>query len=147
MTVKTNTPKRKSSIKRTVKDQSGAGKIKIGELLSKAGYITPAQLEYGKKELKKRGVKIRIAAPLTKESIPAAKDVSDVAEVKHIGKIQARFTIIDGKEMTFMVLNDEDVHPSYDVGIWVNTPFFSSALEQFFELAWKELKPLSKIKV
>ncbi len=30
----------RSSTKRTVKDQSGAGKLKIGELLSKAGYIT-----------------------------------------------------------------------------------------------------------
>jgi len=46
---------RKSSRKRTVKDQSGAGKIKIGELLSKAGYITPAQLDTAKKALQKNG--------------------------------------------------------------------------------------------
>jgi type IV pilus assembly protein PilB len=45
---------RRSSIKKTVKDQSGAGKIKIGELLSKAGYITPSQLEAAKKILKKK---------------------------------------------------------------------------------------------
>lgn len=98
-------------------------------------------------EVKKRGVKIRIAAPITKESMAAAKDIAEVAEVRHIDKIQARFIIVDGKEITFMVLNDEDVHPSYDVGIWVNTPFFSGALEQFFEIAWKELKQLEKIKV
>ncbi|WP_092221642.1 type IV-A pilus assembly ATPase PilB [Desulforhopalus singaporensis] len=42
-------------MKRTVKDQSGAGKIKIGELLSKAGYITPSQLETAKKHLKQHG--------------------------------------------------------------------------------------------
>ena len=47
--------KRRSSMKRTVKDQSGAGKIKIGELLSKAGYITPSQLESAKKILQKNG--------------------------------------------------------------------------------------------
>lgn len=46
---------RKTSMKRTVKDQSGAGKIKIGELLSKAGYITPSQLETAKKILQKNG--------------------------------------------------------------------------------------------
>ncbi len=46
---------RRSSMKQTVKDQSGAGKIKIGELLSKAGYITPSQLETAKKILKKNG--------------------------------------------------------------------------------------------
>ncbi|MCP3888244.1 MAG: type IV-A pilus assembly ATPase PilB [Desulfobulbaceae bacterium] len=42
-------------MKKTVKDQSGAGKIKIGELLSKAGYITPTQLETAKKTLQKSG--------------------------------------------------------------------------------------------
>ena len=46
---------RRSSMKQTVKDQSGAGKIKIGELLSKAGYITPTQLEAAKKILQKNG--------------------------------------------------------------------------------------------
>ncbi len=46
---------RRSSMKQTVKDQSGAGKLKIGELLSKAGYITPSQLETAKKLLKKNG--------------------------------------------------------------------------------------------
>ncbi len=35
-------------MKRTVKDQSGAGKLKIGELLSKAGYITATQFEEAK---------------------------------------------------------------------------------------------------
>ncbi len=42
-------------MKKTVKDQSGAGKIKIGEMLSKAGYITPSQLEVAKKTLQKNG--------------------------------------------------------------------------------------------
>ena len=39
-----------------------------------------------------------------------------------------------------MVLDDQEVHPTYDVGIWVNTPFFASALEELFELAWKNMK-------
>lgn len=97
-------------------------------------------------EVKKRGVKVRIAAPITKESMAAAKDIAEVAEIRNLDKIQARFIIVDGKEITFMVLNDDDVHPSYDVGIWVNTPFFAGALEQFFEIAWKELKTAEKVK-
>jgi type IV pilus assembly protein PilB len=36
---------RKSSLKSTIMDQSGAGKVKIGELLCKEGYITGTQLE------------------------------------------------------------------------------------------------------
>ena len=42
-----------------------------------------------------------------------------------------------------MVMNDSDVHPTYDVGIWVNTPFFAAALETLFDLAWKEMKTIS----
>lgn len=42
-------------MKRTVKDQSGAGKFKIGELLQKAGYITVRQFEYAKKRHQKTG--------------------------------------------------------------------------------------------
>ncbi|MCJ7616995.1 MAG: type IV-A pilus assembly ATPase PilB [Desulfobacterales bacterium] len=35
----------KTSLKATIRDQSGAGKTRIGELLSKEGYITSAQLK------------------------------------------------------------------------------------------------------
>ncbi len=58
MVVKQNIAKKRSSLKGTVKDRSGAGKLKVGELLSKAGYITPDQLESAKKELKKNGGRI-----------------------------------------------------------------------------------------
>jgi len=92
-------------------------------------------------EVKKRGVKIRIAAPLTEESKEAAKIVRGVAELRHTDN-RARFTIVDGKEVVFMVLDDSEVHPTYDIGIWINTPFFASALEDLFELAWKVMKPI-----
>lgn len=49
---------KKTGLRGTVKDQSGAGKYKIGELLCKAGYITPAQLETAKQQLKKNGGRI-----------------------------------------------------------------------------------------
>lgn len=91
-------------------------------------------------KLKKRGVKIRIAAPITKESAAAAKEIMGVADVRHTDS-KARFCVVDGKEVIFMVLNDSEVHPTYDVGIWVNTPFFASALEDLYDLAWKGMKP------
>jgi len=95
-------------------------------------------------KVKKRGVKVKIAAPLTKDCANAVKDISEVAEIKHTDA-KARFVIIDGKELTFMVLEDKEVHPTYDVGIWVNTPFFASALEELFDLAWKDMKPAKKM--
>jgi type IV pilus assembly protein PilB len=48
----------RGSLKKTVKDQSGAGKIKIGELLSKAGYITATQFEEAKATQKKTGERL-----------------------------------------------------------------------------------------
>jgi len=39
-----------------------------------------------------------------------------------------------------MIMDDKEVHPNYDVGIWINTPYFASAVEELFELAWKNLK-------
>ncbi len=95
-------------------------------------------------KLKKRGVKIKIAAPLTKECSATVKDISDVAEVRHTTS-KARFCIVDGKEVIFMVLDDKDVHPTYDIGIWVNTPFFAKALDDLFDLAWKALKPAKEV--
>ncbi len=95
-------------------------------------------------KVKKRGVKVRIAAPITKESKDALKELGDVAEVRHTdGK--ARFCIVDGKELMFMVLDDKDVHPTYDVGIWVNTPFFASAMENMFEQQWQGMKPALEV--
>ena len=90
-------------------------------------------------KLKKRGVRIRIAAPLTKENADAYKEVSSVAEVRHTDA-KGRFCVVDGKEVVFMVMDDKDVHPTYDVGIWVNTPFFAGALDTLFDAAWKGMK-------
>ncbi len=96
-------------------------------------------------QIKKRGVKIRIAAPLTKDTKAAVKDISSVAEVRNTTS-KARFCIVDGKEIIFMVLDDEQVHPTYDIGIWVNTPFFANALEELFDIAWKSMKPVKEAK-
>ena len=93
-------------------------------------------------KVKKRGVKIRIAAPITKEAKAALKDVADIADVRH-SEMKARFCVVDGKELMFMVLDDKDVHPTYDVGIWVNTPLFASAVENMFDTNWKNMKSAS----
>lgn len=95
-------------------------------------------------QLKKRGVKVRIASPVSKDNMSAVKDLGEVAEIRHTPS-KARFVIVDGKELIFMVMDDMEVHPTYDVGIWVNTPFFANALEQLFELAWKEMKPAKQM--
>ena len=49
------TNNRPGSKRKTIKDRSGAGKIKLGELLCKAGQITTTQLEDAKKEVRRTG--------------------------------------------------------------------------------------------
>ena len=95
-------------------------------------------------KLNKKGVVIRVAAPLTKDSVNAIKDLKNVAEVRDAGSLNARFCVVDGKDLMFMLMHDDEVHPSYDVAVWVNTPFFAKALENMFNLAWKDLEPASK---
>jgi len=85
--------------------------------------------------LSKKGVKIRIAAPVNLESKKIVEKVSEFAEVKNTNQ-SARFAVVDGKEVVFMVNDDAKVHPTYDIGIWVNTPFFASALSKMFDQSW-----------
>jgi hypothetical protein len=97
-------------------------------------------LMYSLEKCKKRGVKIKIAAPIDGNNKKVAKDLKKVAEVRNMQNINARFIIIDSNQVMFMLLDDEKFHPNYDLGVWVNTEFFASALEQLFELAWKDMK-------
>jgi HTH-type transcriptional regulator, sugar sensing transcriptional regulator len=89
---------------------------------------------------KKRGVTIRIAAPITNENKKVAKELSKFAEVRNLEGLKARFMIVDSEQLMFMLLNDDQVHPSYDIGIWINTEFFAQSLEGLFEIAWKNFK-------
>ncbi len=110
--------------------------ITTGEGLNRKLEILMPSLE----KVKKRGVKIRIAAPIDSNNIKVARDFKKVAEVRNVEKFKARFVIIDSNQLMFMLLDDEKFHPNYDVGVWINTEFFAQALEQLFELAWKEMK-------
>ncbi|MGR0480169.1 MAG: type IV-A pilus assembly ATPase PilB [Candidatus Electronema sp. V4] len=48
----------KAALKRTVKDQTGASKLKIGELLQKAGYVTSAEFTNAQTIHKKNGERL-----------------------------------------------------------------------------------------
>ncbi len=87
-------------------------------------------------KLNKKGVKIKIFAPLKKDSKEVVNKFSEFATVKNMDKINARFVIVDSKELLFMT-NDGNVQEDYDNGIWVNSKFFAQALEKMFDLGAK----------
>lgn len=91
---------------------------------------------------KKRGVVIRIASQINDSNKQVAKDLLKVAEVRNIPKMRARFAIVDSQQLLFMVLDDETVHPNYDVAVWLSTDFFALAMEQLFEAAWSGFKKI-----
>ncbi|MEK6893288.1 MAG: helix-turn-helix domain-containing protein [Nanoarchaeota archaeon] len=96
---------------------------------------------------KKRGVAIRIAAPINADNLKIAKELAKSAEVRDLTGfgMNGRFVIVDSEEIMFMLLDDKTVHPNYDVAVWLSTEYFAKALEQIFEVAWKEFTPLAKI--
>ncbi|MBT3405829.1 TrmB family transcriptional regulator [Candidatus Woesearchaeota archaeon] len=97
-----------------------------------------------KSSLKKaadKGVKIKIATS-GKGAEGAVKDLKGIAEVRDSKDIKSRFCIVDGKEVTFMILNDDKVHPTYDVGVWLNTPFFAQSLQALFDSNWNSMSQL-----
>ncbi len=90
-------------------------------------------------QLKQKGVKIRVAAPMTEETKKAAKELEGIVTIKH-ADINARFIVVDGSEIIFMIMDDKEIHPTYDIGIWINTPFFASAVENLFSIAWEGMQ-------
>jgi len=112
---------------------------------SEAGLIRKAEsLRRPIKKAKARGISIRVAAPVGEKSKEAIDELSEYAEIRDMRASNARFCIIDGKEVLFMLLDDVDTHPTYDVGVWINTPFFSQALGTLFELAWNQMRVVTK---
>lgn len=98
---------------------------------------------------KKRGVSIKIAAPISSNNIKTARQLSKIAEIRDTTNknLNGRFASIDSEQLMFMLTDDKTVHPNYDVAVWLSTGFFAQAMEQMFEVAWKDFTPLAKVKV
>ena len=67
-----------------------------------------------------KNVKIRIFTQPSQSTRKKAAEISQFAEVINTGN-KARFCIVDGSEIIFMLLDDSEVHPTYDVGVWVGS--------------------------
>jgi len=86
------------------------------------------------KRLSSKGVKIKIGTKINDEVKKLIKELKNI-QIKNVN-INARFCIVDGKEVMFMI-NDEKIHENYDSAVWVNTPYFATALENLFNICWR----------
>ena len=72
-------------------------------------------------KLSSKNVKIKIFTQSCTETQKCADRLKGLAEIIYTNT-PSRFVIVDGKEIIFMVLNETEIHPAYDVGILANTP-------------------------
>jgi len=89
---------------------------------------------------KAKNVKVRILTNVNKDNKELVDELRKYAEVKNVDKVNARYCIVDGKELLFMMMEDDKVHESYDTAVWVDTQYFAGALENLFNLTWSNLK-------
>lgn len=98
------------------------------------------------KQAKERNVDIRIAAPLSPKLKKAVELLEKYATIRHTDNV-SRFVVADGKHLVFMVTDDSQINPGYDLGIWVNADFFANSMNRMFEAQWKSLpKPEDVLK-
>ena len=96
---------------------------------------------------KKKGVTIKIAAPINSDNVKVARELSKLADVRHLDKSHGRFAIVDNEQMMLMLLDDKTVHPNYDLGVWLSSDYFAKSMNQMIENTWKDLMPVSKLKI
>ena len=96
---------------------------------------------------KKRGVILKIAAPINSENIKIAREFSKIADVRHLSKAHGRFAILDDEQVMLLLLDDKTVHPNYDFGVWLSSDYFAKSMSQMIEHTWKDLTPVSKLKI
>ena len=97
------------------------------------------------KEIKKKGVKIKIITTVTPDSAENVKALMDLAEIRHSPDIHAKFYLIDSNEVLFHMIPEDQIHPTYDTAIWVQAPLFATALSDLFEHAWIKFEHAQKV--
>lgn len=91
------------------------------------------------KRAAKSGVDVRVAAPtLSKEALEQYSKFAKVKQYK--AGSNARFCIVDNKEMLLFLTDDEKVHKGYDCAVWVEAPQFVDYFASLFEKEWKGTK-------
>ncbi|MDO8480584.1 MAG: helix-turn-helix domain-containing protein [Nanoarchaeota archaeon] len=90
------------------------------------------------RELKRKGVSVRIATQITPELKPLIAEYAKVADVRHT-PMTGRLCISDSKEVTLMLQHDS-ADPSYDMAVWMHSPYFASTLQSLFDEKWQGMK-------
>lgn len=84
----------------------------------------------------KSGVDVKISVPADTDK-ELVKEISKFAAVKTNRNKNARFCIVDNKELLMFLTEDKIVHKSYDCAVWLEAPHFLDYFGDAFERDWK----------
>ena len=95
------------------------------------------------------GVKIQIAAPISKNTLEHAKTLSKYGQVRNMTdtdlaqKVLGRMCVVDGEEFVLGLTDDAKTHPTQDVALWTASSHATSNIfDPVFDLVWQSAKPV-----
>jgi sugar-specific transcriptional regulator TrmB len=87
------------------------------------------------KKIAKRGVKLKIAAPVRDPQL--VKTLSQIGELRVLKAPAGRVCTVDRKHMVMSLTNDKDVHETQDVAFWASsTHAVESIADPLFTQLW-----------
>ena len=99
-------------------------------------------------EAKEQGISVKVLAPATEENEEAFSQLSQFAEVRHLGGLEEKldeieapegeFSIIDNESLTMSMTHDE-VHETQDTAFWSKSEHLAdSVLDPMFDTMWHQ---------
>jgi len=97
---------------------------------------------------KEQGISVKVLAPITEENEEAFSQLSQFAEVRHLGGLEEKldeieapegeFSIIDNESLTMSMTHDE-VHETQDTAFWSKSQHLAdSVLDPMFDTMWHQ---------
>jgi hypothetical protein len=62
--------------------------------------------------------------------------LSGSVDLKKLKNLNARFCLVDNKEILMFLTDDAKVHKSYDSSVWVDAPHFVNYFTTLFDKEW-----------
>ena len=87
------------------------------------------------KRAAKAGVDVKVSIPVSVNK--ELMDELNFAKVRQHKNENARFCIVDGKELMLFLTYDKNIHKSYDCAVWIEAPYFVDYFNTLFEKEWK----------
>jgi sugar-specific transcriptional regulator TrmB len=95
------------------------------------------------KKTARKGVKLRIMAPLTRNA--AVNALSEIAELKHIDQPIGRLCTIDDKHVIVSLTDDTEVHETQDLIFWAKSGHAAKdVMKPYFDSIWSSSKRIGE---